>query len=127
MKIINFRVSDDEHALMHSIAEHEGLNLTAYIRRHFILQSRALGLAPDPVPQAAQASQPNKPSSKHHTYVRSAARAEFIRTVEKPKDGREYDIAKNEDGDFYWMHRPVARPNPNPVISSPAIDDGLFD
>lgn len=44
MKIINFRVSDDEHALMHSIAEHEGLNLTAYIRRHFILQARELKL-----------------------------------------------------------------------------------
>jgi hypothetical protein len=40
MKIINFRVSDEEHALMHAIAEHEGLNLTAYIRRHFILQAR---------------------------------------------------------------------------------------
>ena len=42
MKVINFRVSDDEHKLMHAIAEHEGLTLTAYIRRHFILQGREL-------------------------------------------------------------------------------------
>jgi hypothetical protein len=48
VKTINFRVSDDEHALMHFIAEHEGLTLTAYIRRHFILQARVLGIAPNP-------------------------------------------------------------------------------
>jgi hypothetical protein len=124
MKIVNFRVSDDEHKLMHAVAQIEGLNLTAYIRRHFILQSRVLGLAPDPVPQSVHAP---KPSGKQHMDARSVARAAFLSTVEKPNDGREYDLATNEDGDFYWMARPVARPNTAPVISSPAIDDDLFD
>jgi hypothetical protein len=48
MKIVNFRVSDAEHAMMHALAETEGLNLTAYIRRHFAMRFQELGLAEDP-------------------------------------------------------------------------------
>ena len=49
MKIVNFRVDDAEHALMHAIAKSEGLSLTAYIRRHFLVLGRELGLGEDPL------------------------------------------------------------------------------
>lgn len=62
MKIVNFRVDDAEHAMMHALAESEGLNLTAYIRRHFAMRFQELGLAEDPLkalrPQHTQQEKP---------------------------------------------------------------------
>jgi len=35
MKIVNFRVDDNEHQLMHAIAESKGMSLSGYIKHHF--------------------------------------------------------------------------------------------
>ena len=62
MKIVNFRVDDAEHALMHAIAKSEGLSLTAYIRRHFMVLGRELGLGEDPLAKLRPVqSEPSKP------------------------------------------------------------------
>jgi hypothetical protein len=98
MKIVNFRVSDDEHKLMHAVAQIEGMNLTAYIRRHFILQSRVLGLAPNPVPPPIAA----KPTSgKQPVSDMATASAEFMRDNPMPDDGLEYRLIRM-DGVFEW-------------------------
>lgn len=83
MKIINFRVSDDEHALMHSIAEHEGLNLTAYIRRHFILQARELKLTTN----NSAGPTPNAPTTPMRNDV--LAREALLRRVDSGQQLRE--------------------------------------
>lgn len=105
MKIVNFRVSDDEHKLMHAVAQIEGLNLTAYIRRHFILQSRVLGLAPDPTPQPVQAPKPTPVSVGKTPEERLRAEAaEFVReNPTPPDDGLDYYIGRTAAGVLDWI------------------------
>ncbi len=49
MKIINFRVDDAEHELMHAIAGASGMGLSAYIRQHFRTVAVEKGLMSDPL------------------------------------------------------------------------------
>lgn len=107
MKIVNFRVSDDEHKLMHAVAQIEGMNLTAYIRRHFILQSRVLGLAPDPVPHPVQAPRPTAvPVGKTPEDRLRAEAAEFVRhNPTPPDDGLDYYIGRTTAGVLDWIPR----------------------
>jgi antitoxin component of RelBE/YafQ-DinJ toxin-antitoxin module len=49
MKIINFRVDDAEHALMHAIAGAAGMPLSAYIRQHFRTIAIEKGLMQNPL------------------------------------------------------------------------------
>jgi antitoxin component of RelBE/YafQ-DinJ toxin-antitoxin module len=49
MKIINFRVDDAEHELMHAIAAAAGMGLSAYIRQHFRTVAVEKGLMSDPL------------------------------------------------------------------------------
>lgn len=58
MKLINLRVSDAEHVTMRAIAGAECMTLSAYIRRHFTLEARRLGLVPDPLAAHRGASTP---------------------------------------------------------------------
>lgn len=108
MKIVNFRVSDDEHKLMHAVAQIEGLNLTAYIRRHFILQSRVFGLAPDPVPQPVHATNhtPAPIVGKTPEERLKSESAEFLRNnPTPPDDGLDYYIGRTTAGVLDWMPR----------------------
>ena len=59
MKIVNFRVTDELHALMKAVADSEYMSVSSYIRRHFSMRARDLGLTTDEsAPQAPQAAQP---------------------------------------------------------------------
>ena len=49
MKIVNFRVDDELHALMKAVAASEYMSVSAYIRRHFNTRARDLGLVADPM------------------------------------------------------------------------------
>ena len=106
MKIVNFRVSDDEHKLMHAVAQIEGMNLTAYIRRHFILQSRVLGLAPNPQPAHAPKPAPVPTTGKTPEERLAIESAEFLRhNPIPPDDGLDYYIGRGLDGALHWVPR----------------------
>jgi hypothetical protein len=49
MKIVNFRVTDDEHKLMGLIARAAGLTLTQYVKQHFAIRAMELRLVEDPL------------------------------------------------------------------------------
>lgn len=64
MKIINFRVDDSEHTLMHAIAGAAGMPLSAYIRQHFRAIAIEKGLLPNPLDALrAPARQPLPPAT----------------------------------------------------------------
>ena len=67
MKMVNFRVDDEEHKLMRAIAQSDGLTLTAYIRRHFLIRSRELGLVADPLAAMKLPAQSNQPTTPEVT------------------------------------------------------------
>ena len=57
MKIVNFRVTDEMHALMKAVAAAEYMPVSAYIRRHFGVRARDLGLVGgEAVPQVVQSA-----------------------------------------------------------------------
>jgi antitoxin component of RelBE/YafQ-DinJ toxin-antitoxin module len=49
MKIVNFRVDDAEHQLMHVIASAYGMSLSGYIRHHFRVLAIDKGLVQNPL------------------------------------------------------------------------------
>lgn len=85
MKIVNFRVSDADHALMRAIAESSGVSLSAYIRQHFKTRAIAEGLVPNPLdtlrPQTPGLAEPPTPARK--PIPTTGWRAELVAMADK--------------------------------------------
>ena len=100
MKIINFRVDDAEHQLMHALASAAGMTLSGYIRQHFRTRAIAEGLVPNPLDALRVQPEAPKPAAK-------PTPAPTPKPVTKsPYIPMEY---------------------PNPFADLPPVDDVMFD
>jgi len=99
MKVINFRVSDEDHALFAALAELEYLPLSSLIRRMLKTAARDRGLldVAEPAPVASPAPAPELPrledGSVNYRLIVAKARGLALRGLSKVQTARELGVS----------------------------------